>query len=82
MVMPKLGVPLLVTALLAMLIASVWWAWGLWTSVETEPLPPELYVALAGGVVFSLLVGGGLMALIFYSNRHGYDDEAGRNNRR
>jgi hypothetical protein len=80
--MQKLGVPLLVTALLALLIASVWWAWGLWISVETEPLPPELYVALVGGVVFSLLVGGGLMALIFYSNRQGYDDEAGRNNRR
>ena len=32
------------------------------------------YVAIAGGVLFSLLVGGGLMALVFYSSRHGYDD--------
>ena len=28
--------------------------------------------------LFSLLVGGGLMALVFYSNRHGYDDDAHR----
>ena len=29
------------------------------------------------GILFSLVVGCGLMALVFYSNRHGYDDEAG-----
>ena len=31
---------------------------------------------MAGGVLFSLVVGGGLMALVFYSSRHGYDDAA------
>jgi hypothetical protein len=25
------------------------------------------------GIVFSLLIGCGLMALLFYSSRHGYD---------
>ena len=29
------------------------------------------------GIVFSLVVGCGLMALVFYSSRHGYDDAAG-----
>jgi len=28
------------------------------------------------GIVFSLLVGCGLMALMFYSNRHGYGEAA------
>jgi len=28
--------------------------------------------------VFSLVVGCGLMALVFYSSRRGYDDAAGR----
>jgi hypothetical protein len=28
---------------------------------------------MALGVVFSLVVGIGLMALVFYSSRHGYD---------
>jgi len=29
---------------------------------------------MAAGVAFSLVVGCGLMALVFYSNRHGYDE--------
>ena len=33
---------------------------------------------MAGGILFSLLLGGGLMALVFYSSRHGYDDDANR----
>jgi hypothetical protein len=32
---------------------------------------------MAGGILFSLLLGGGLMALVFYSSRHGYDDLSG-----
>jgi hypothetical protein len=32
------------------------------------------WVALGLGAVLSLLVGGGLMALVFYSARKGYDD--------
>jgi hypothetical protein len=32
------------------------------------------YVAMILGVVFSLAVGCGLMALMFYSSRHGYDE--------
>ncbi len=31
-------------------------------------------VALIGGGVLSLAVGGGLMALVFFSARRGYDD--------
>ena len=30
-------------------------------------------IALILGVVFSMLLGGGLMALVFWSNRKGYD---------
>ena len=80
--MNKFGIVALVGTLLALLAASLWWAFSLWTSVDTEAMPPGLWAALVGGVVFSLLVGCGLMALIFYSNRHGYDDEAGHNNLR
>jgi hypothetical protein len=75
-VMNKLGIATLLGALLALLAASVYYAYGLWNAVETEALPPGLWVALIGGVAFSLLVGCGLMALVFYSSRHGYDDEA------
>jgi hypothetical protein len=34
------------------------------------------WIALGLGTFFSILIGGGLMALMFYSNRSGYDDEA------
>ena len=37
-------------------------------------MPAVGYLAMALGVVFSLIVGCGLMALLFYSSRHGYDD--------
>ena len=35
------------------------------------------WIALGLGCGLSLLVGGGLMALVFHSSRHGYDDRAG-----
>ena len=37
-------------------------------------MPTSGYVAMALGVVFSVALGCGLMALVFYSSRHGYDD--------
>jgi hypothetical protein len=68
---------LLVVALFALLAASVWFAGAAWERLGGDPLPFYGYVAIAGGVVFSLLIGGGLMALVFYSSRHGYDDLSG-----
>jgi ABC-type Co2+ transport system permease subunit len=35
------------------------------------------YAWMTFGVVVSLLVGFALMALVFYSSRHGYDEQAG-----
>ncbi len=35
------------------------------------------YVAMGLAVVLTALLGGGLMALAFYSNRQGYDDDQG-----
>jgi len=46
-----------------------------WFSTTTE-VPASGYVALVLGVVFSLVVGIGLMALVFYSSRKGYDEPA------
>jgi hypothetical protein len=72
------GMPLLVAVLFALLAASLWWAFGLWTSLDDTDLPVGVYVAMAGGILFSLVVGVGLMALVFYSNRAGYDERAAR----
>jgi hypothetical protein len=43
-------------------------------TVPGAEMPAEGYVALAVGVIFSLAVGIGLMALLFYSSRRGYDE--------
>lgn len=68
--------------LLALLAFSVWFAVVSWARLGGDEIPTYGYVAIAGGVLFSLLVGGGLMALVFYSNRHGYDDLGGGGNDR
>jgi hypothetical protein len=62
--------------LFALLIAAFWFAITTWVGL-TGDIPLYGYVAIVGGVVFSLLVGGGLIALMFYSHRHGYDDLSG-----
>ena len=46
-----------------------------WTSTDTD-VPASGYIAMALGVIFSLVVGVGLMALVFYSSRKGYDEPA------
>jgi len=75
--MKKLGVPgtiALVALLLVFLAAAVWYAAGAWVSVSGPPMPTVGYVAMGLGIVFSLIIGCGLMALLFYSSRHGYDE--------
>jgi hypothetical protein len=63
------GIPLF-----ALLALAVWFAAAAWGHIGGDSVPLYGYVAIAGGVLVSLIVGGGLMALVFYSNRHGYDD--------
>ena len=70
---------LIVIALMALLAASLFYAYGIWTALGAADMPAWMYLAMAGGGVFSLLVGGGLMGLVFYSSRAGYDDEAAHN---
>jgi hypothetical protein len=72
---------LLVLGLFGILVLAVWFAASAWSHFGGEAIPLYGYVAIAGGVIFSLAVGGGLMALVFYSNSHGYDDEANRSNK-
>jgi hypothetical protein len=65
--------------LFALLAVSLWFAGTAWSHLGANAIdiPFYGYLAIGGGVVMSLLVGGGLMALVFYSSRHGYDDLSG-----
>jgi hypothetical protein len=68
------GIALFV-ALFGILIAAGWYAMTTWNAANGgAPMPTAGYVAMTLGVVFSLVVGCGLMALLFYSSRHGYDE--------
>jgi hypothetical protein len=65
---------IVIASLLALLALSVWFAVEVWNAAEGPPMPAIGWLALGGGAFFSLLIGCGLMALMYYSHRHGYDD--------
>jgi hypothetical protein len=59
--------------LISLLVATLVIVYFGWTSARETDVPTSGYVALVIGVIFSLAVGFGLMALVFYSSRKGYD---------
>ncbi|MGY3505171.1 hypothetical protein [Bradyrhizobium sp. USDA 4471] len=65
----------IIFVLIALLVAACVLGYLGWTSTEIA-VPESGYVALVLGVVFSLVVGVGLMTLVFYSSRGGYDEPA------
>jgi len=56
--------------LLAVAVRYCVYAWG---EVPGRGIPPLGWLFLVLGAVLTLLVGGGLMALLFYSSREGRD---------
>lgn len=64
---------LLLTSLFALLAAVGWFAYSELTAAHS-PMPVKGYIALAIGMIMSLLAGVGLMVLLFYSSRRGYDE--------
>jgi uncharacterized membrane protein len=59
----------------AALAGIVWWNWSVFSEVGFS-MPLGGWIALALGTIFSLIVGIGLMFLMFYSSRRGYDETA------
>ena len=62
--------------LLVLLAGTLFVSYLGWTSGARTDVPRSGYVALVFGVIFSLVVGFGLMTLVFYSSRQGYDEPA------
>lgn len=71
----RLGTWIVVTVLILLLVASGVIGYLGWTSGDAD-VPTSGYVAMAFGVIFSLAFGIGLMALVFYNSRNGYDEPA------
>jgi hypothetical protein len=61
-------------ALLALLAVAALLTWRLWVSLDGSAMNGNGVAALIIGAVGSLVLGGGLMILVFYSSRRGYDD--------
>jgi hypothetical protein len=70
------GTWIVLIVLLSLLVAACVFAYVGWTSESGFVVPTAGFVALTLGVLFSLVVGVGLMALVFYSSRKGYDEPA------
>ena len=51
---------------------AIWFAFWGWNLTDAE-MSANGRIALVLGAVFSMVIGGGLMALLFWSNRKGYD---------
>jgi TRAP-type C4-dicarboxylate transport system permease small subunit len=66
----------IIAILLALLAAALAFAYYGWTYDTGEGMPISLWVPMGLGIFFSLVVGCGLMALVFYSSRKGYDEAA------
>ena len=68
-----------IVPLLLLLGAAIWFAGASWVHLgggdEIPPIPLWGWLAIAGGVLFSLALGFGLMGLMFYSSRQGYDED-------
>jgi hypothetical protein len=73
-----MGAWILIGAMLAILAGAIYTAYQGWNAHGPIDTPASLDIALAFGAVFTLIVGCGLMALVFYSSRRGYDEPSRR----
>jgi hypothetical protein len=74
----KTGSWIIIGVLLTLLAAAILFGYeGLVTGPDVE-VSEQGYIAMALGIFFSLIVGVGLMTLVFYSSRAGYDEPAHR----
>ena len=65
---------LVIAVLLILFALTAGWALYAWMSLDSVQISGHGYAAMVLGIIFSLALGFGLMGLMFYSNRHGYDD--------
>jgi hypothetical protein len=72
--MNRLGIATACGLGLAILAVAIY---AFMSMADTE-LDTNGYIALTLGIVATLALGGLLVGLMMYSNRHGYDDRAGR----
>ncbi len=64
----------LAAVLFGLLAGAVFVAHYGWVSAGDVAMPPWGWLMMGLGILFSLVVGCGLMILVFYSSRAGFDE--------
>jgi TRAP-type C4-dicarboxylate transport system permease small subunit len=74
--MQRLGIgqAIILAVLVALLIGTGIGVISTWNATSDVEISEQGWIALGLGTFFSLIIGCGLMALVFYSSRHGYDE--------
>lgn len=62
-----------IIVLLGLLAWALWYATHAWGALGNTQISVAGWIFLGLGAVITLLVGGGLMALLFYSSRKNFD---------
>jgi len=63
-----------IVTLAALLGLAIYGAVEVWTALEDMEISMHGWIALSAGVLVTFALGAGLMFMVFYSNRQGYDD--------
>jgi hypothetical protein len=75
-VRPRFATLLTIAILVALLVGAIWMSLAMWNSGEPVDIGWAGIGALVLGSLGTLVLGGGLMALVFYSARSGHDEAA------
>ena len=62
-----------ILSLVALLVAALCYGIFAWQQVPSVGIPPIGWFFLVAGVILTIVLGGGLMFLLFYSSRKGRD---------
>ena len=79
MAKPEKNAPLSIAGWVALIVlggflaVSIWYAIHAWMALEGVAMSPMGWFFLVLGIVFTIALGAGLMALVFYSSRHDFD---------
>ena len=71
------GSTALILTLIALLAGAGGAAWYAWQGLGDVAMSTGGYIALGIGALVTLVLGVGLMWLVHFSHRRGFDDEAG-----
>jgi hypothetical protein len=66
----------ILVALVAILVGTLIWGASVWNASSGVEMSKHGWIAMGLGTFFSLVIGCGLMALMFFSSRSGHDDAA------